>query len=156
MSSPAPSIPDTSLGLSRDEILLLRQHQPIALSTHAGSGGRGSGRGSRAGSNASSHAAQGRLMLDPGSLNALGRHFDRLMGAISQRLAQLTHQTTLSTGARSASAASALSLADAEIARFHAILRQIDELEREFDKVRHIRDIVKGFRGRVETLERKM
>ena len=48
-----------------------------------------------------------------------------------------------------------MAMADAEIARFHEILRQLDELEREFDKVRHIRDIVKGFRGRVERLERR-
>lgn len=44
--------------------------------------------------------------------------------------------------------------ADAEIARFKDILRQIDELETEFDKVRHIRDIVKAFRGRVEGIGR--
>lgn len=49
-----------------------------------------------------------------------------------------------------------MQVADAEIARFHEILRQIDELEREFDKVRHIRDIVKGFRARVEALDRRI
>ena len=37
-----------------------------------------------------------------------------------------------------------------------SILRTIDELETEYDKVRHIRDIVKSFRGRVETLERRV
>lgn len=36
------------------------------------------------------------------------------------------------------------------------ILRTIDELETEYDKVRHIRDIVKGFRARVEGLERRV
>ncbi len=36
------------------------------------------------------------------------------------------------------------------------ILRMIDELETEYDKVRHIRDIVKSFRGRVEGLERRV
>ena len=36
------------------------------------------------------------------------------------------------------------------------ILRMIDELELEYDKVRHIRDIVKSFRGRVEGLERRV
>ena len=45
--------------------------------------------------------------------------------------------------------------ADMEIARFRAILRQIDELEVEFAKVRRIREIVKGFRARVEGLERR-
>ena len=52
--------------------------------------------------------------------------------------------------------AGAMAAADAEIARFRDILRQIDELEVEFDKVRHIRDIVKGFRARVEGLERRV
>ena len=46
--------------------------------------------------------------------------------------------------------------ADVEIARFKAILRQIDELEVEFDKVRRIREIVRGFRSRVESLERRL
>jgi len=47
-------------------------------------------------------------------------------------------------------------MADAEIARFRAILREIDELEVEFDKVRRIGEIVKGFRARVERLERRI
>jgi len=45
---------------------------------------------------------------------------------------------------------------DREIARMHEILRTIDELETEYDKVRHIRDIVKQFRARVEGLERRV
>lgn len=49
-----------------------------------------------------------------------------------------------------------MAIADAEIARFRSILQQIDELEVEFDKVRHIRDIVKGFRARVEGLDRRV
>lgn len=53
-------------------------------------------------------------------------------------------------------AGNAIELADAEIARFHEIIRQIDELEMEFDKVRHIRDIVRGYRQRVEELERRI
>lgn len=47
-------------------------------------------------------------------------------------------------------------MADAEIARFRAILQQIDELENEFDKVRRIREIVRQFRARVEALERRV
>lgn len=69
---------------------------------------------------------------------------------------QLTAQTQISTINQSSRAGAAMAAADAEIARFRDIIRQIDELETEFDKVRHIRDIVKGFRARVETLERKM
>lgn len=49
-----------------------------------------------------------------------------------------------------------MAAADAEIARFREILRQVDEMEVELDKVRHIRDIVKGYRSRVEGLERRM
>lgn len=69
---------------------------------------------------------------------------------------QLTAQTQISTSAQSSRAGNAMAVADAEIARFREILRQIDELEVEFDKVRHIRDIVKGFRARVEGLERRV
>lgn len=47
-------------------------------------------------------------------------------------------------------------MADAEIARFHRILREIDELQVEFDKVRRIGEIVKGFKTRVEQLERRI
>jgi len=95
-------------------------------------------------------------MLDPGSLAALGQHFDRLMGAIQNRVEMLTAQTQISTSAQSSRASNSMAAADAEIARFREILRQIDELEVEFDKVRHIRDIVKGFRNRVEGLDRRM
>lgn len=47
-------------------------------------------------------------------------------------------------------------MADNEIARFRAILQQIDELETEFDKIKRIREIVRGFRARVEHLERRI
>lgn len=68
------SVPDTQLGLTQSEIQLLRQHQQIALSQ--------AGSSSRAASHASS---QGRLLLDPSSLQALSAHFDRLMYSIQQR-----------------------------------------------------------------------
>ena len=67
---------------------------------------------------------------------------------------KLTAQTSRATTAQSRSAANSIAAADAEIARFREILRQIDELETEFDKVRHIRDIVKGYRARVEGVGR--
>ena len=47
-------------------------------------------------------------------------------------------------------------MADNEIARFRAILHQIDELETEFDKIKRIREIVRGFRARVEHLDRRI
>lgn len=62
----------------------------------------------------------------------------------------------MSTTSQSRRAANTVATADAEIARFKEVLRQIDELEMEFDKVRHIRDIVKGFRARVEGLAGRM
>ncbi|KAL8873290.1 MAG: hypothetical protein Q9174_001219 [Haloplaca sp. 1 TL-2023] len=165
MTSTLPtSIPDSQLGLSHSEIQILRQHQPIALQNQgyahstASTRGRGHARTSASTSRAASAASSGngRLVLDPGSLAVLGQHFERLMAAIQNRVEQLTAQTQISTINQSSRAGSAMAAADAEIARFHAILRQIDELETEFDKVRHIRDIVKGFRARVEGLERKM
>ncbi|CAO1598832.1 MAG: hypothetical protein LQ349_000568 [Xanthoria aureola] len=162
-SVPPSSIPDSQLGLSHSEIQILRQHQQIALQNasyaHSSSTrGRGHVRTSASTSRAASAASSGngRLVLDPGSLAALGQHFERLMGAIQNRVQQLTAQTQISTMNQSSRAGAAMAAADAEIARFRDIIRQIDELETEFDKVRHIRDIVKGFRARVEGLERKM
>jgi hypothetical protein len=75
-AGPPSSIPDNRLGLDPEDIATLRQHQQLA---HAQAR-------SPAGSQASS---QGRLLLDPGSLQLLARHFDRVMQAISQRLEQV-------------------------------------------------------------------
>jgi len=135
------SIPDNRLGLSPQDIATLRQHQQLA---HAQAR-------SPAGSQASS---QGRLLLDPGSLQLLSRHFDRVMQAISQRLEQLHRATEIATESQYDRAGNAIQLADAEIARFRAILQQIDDLETEFDKIKRIREIVRSFRARVEQLER--
>ncbi|KAL9083315.1 MAG: hypothetical protein Q9165_008573 [Trypethelium subeluteriae] len=146
MASPRASVPDTRLGLAPDEVQLLRRHQQIALS-QAGSSS------SRAASNASS---QGRLLLDPGSLQALSYHFDRLMQAIQHRMQQLNQQTQIATQVQYDRAGNAIQMADAEIARFREILRQIDELEVEFDKVRRIREIVRQYRARVEHLSRRL
>ena len=87
------SIPDSQLGLSQSEIHILRQHQQIALSSNpyahsTSSRGRGHVRTSASTSRAASAASsgQGRLVLDPGSLAVLGQHFERLMGAIQNRV----------------------------------------------------------------------
>jgi len=144
MASPANSIPDSQLGLTADEIRSLRYHQQAALS-HGGS--------SRAASQASS---QGRLLLDPTSLAALSSYFDRLMYSIQSRWQSLYQQTQTATQVQYDRAGNAIEMADAEIARFHEILRQIDELQNEFDKVRRIGEIVKGFRQRVEALDRRV
>jgi hypothetical protein len=70
-SSPA-SIADTQLGLTSGEIQILRQHQQMALRGHSG--------------RATATSSQGRLLLDPGSLQLLGSYLDRLMGMIQQRM----------------------------------------------------------------------
>ncbi|KAK5735425.1 hypothetical protein LTR17_008122 [Elasticomyces elasticus] len=64
--------------------------------------------------------------------------------------------TEIATQAQHDRAGNALQMADAEIARFRAILQQIDELETEFDKIKRIREIVRGFRARVEQMERRL
>lgn len=135
----------TQLGLSNDEVAVLQHAQ-----REAAAGGSSS---SRAASRASS---QGLLLLDSGSLAQLGRHFDRLMQQISQQLDHLTEQSQIVTMSVYDEAGNLIDNADAEIRRFHQIMAQIDELEVEFDRIRHIRDIVRGYRQRVQELERAL
>ncbi|KAI4632528.1 uncharacterized protein J4E87_002001 [Alternaria ethzedia] len=126
------AIPVSDLGLNSSESRYLQQQ--IAASQQGSNS-------SRAASHASS---QGRLLLDPSSLQALSAHFDRLMYSIQQRWQYYDR------------AGNAMQMADAEIARFRAILREIDELQVEFDKVRRIGEIVKGFKSRVDRLDRRI
>jgi uncharacterized membrane protein YccC len=146
MSTPENAIPDTQLGLTNDEIALLRHHQQAAASTAGGSS-------SRAASRASS---QGLLLLDSHSLAQLSRHFDRLLQQISARLEYLSEQSQMVAQQQYDRAGNAIQIADSEIARFHDILRQIDELEVDFDRIRHIRDIVRGYRQRIEEMEEEL
>lgn len=139
------AVPDTQLGLTSEEIQLLRQHQQAAAAAGSSS--------SRAASRASS---QGLLMLDASSLSALGRHFDRVMQHIQQQLEYLSEQSQMVTMAVYDRAGNLIDNADAEIARYHDIMRQIDELELDFDRIAHIRDIVRDFRRRAEELEREL
>ncbi|KAL6882943.1 hypothetical protein HDV57DRAFT_466294 [Trichoderma longibrachiatum] len=140
------AVPDTQLGLSAEEIQLLRQGQ-------AALGGGGGSASSRAASRASS---QGLLMLDSTSLSALGRYFDRLMAGIEQNIRHLSEQAQMFTQVQYDRAGNIIDGADAEIARYTDILRQLDELEVDFDRIAHIKEIVKGYRSRVETLERDL
>jgi len=144
-STHANAVPDTALGLTSEEIQLLRQGQ-------AALGGGGSN-SSRAASRASS---QGWLMLDSSSLVALGRYFDRVMGQIEQQVNYLSEQSAMFTTAQYDRAGNLIEVADSEIQRFHDILRQIDELELDFDRIRHIKEIVRGYRQRVESMERDL
>ncbi|KAF3008964.1 hypothetical protein B5807_05160 [Epicoccum nigrum] len=135
----------SDLGLNSSEQRFLQDQIATAASQQGSSS-------SRAASRASS---QGRLLLDPTSLQALGAHFDRLMYSIQQRWQYLTQQTQTATQVQYDRAGNAMQMADAEIARFRSILREIDELQVEFDKVRRIGEIVKGFKARVDYLDRR-
>lgn len=145
-TSQAPhAVSVSQLGLSSDEVAALQHAQ-----REAAAGGSSS---SRAASRASS---QGLLLLDSGSLAQLGRHFERLMQQISQQLDHLTEQSQLVTMSVYDQAGDLIDNADAEIRRFHLIMAQIDELEVEFDRIRHIRDIVREYRQRVQEMERAL
>jgi hypothetical protein len=174
--SVSASIPDTSLGLTSSEIQILRQQQQIALQGHASNGisrGRGTGRTSNSSSRATSAASsQGRLLLDPMSLRALSHQLDGLQAQIRGRIEyvccvrscvithlisiQLEDQMQLSIQNTYDRAGNMIRNADAEIARTRAILASIDELDNELAKISHIRDIVKGFRGRIESLDHRL
>ncbi|KIE00653.1 hypothetical protein MAJ_03428, partial [Metarhizium majus ARSEF 297] len=138
------AVPDTQLGLSAEEIQLLRQGQ-AALG--------GGSTSSRAASRASS---QGLLLLDSSSLAALGRYFDRLMANIEQNIQYLSEQAQMFTQVQYDRAGNIIDGADAEIERYQQILVQLDELETDFDRIAHIKEIVKGYRSRVEELERDL
>ncbi|KAF6819429.1 hypothetical protein CMUS01_11724 [Colletotrichum musicola] len=143
------AVPDSQLGLSYEEIQLLRQGQ-AALGQGAGGGGSSS---SRAASRASS---QGLLLLDSTSLAALGRYFDRVMNQIEQQIIYLSEQSQMFTMAQFDRAGNLIEGADAEIQRYHELLQQLDELELDFDRIRHIKEIVRGYRSRVEEMEREL
>lgn len=139
----ANTVPDTQLGLTEDEIQLLRYHQTQAAGSSS----------SRAASRASS---QGRLLLDSTSLAALSSHLNRLMQQIQQRIEYLSEQSSIVTMQQYDRAGNIVDNADAEIARFNGIMQELDELELDFDRIRHIRDIVRGYRQRVEELDREL
>ncbi|CAG9940514.1 unnamed protein product [Clonostachys rosea f. rosea IK726] len=140
----ANAVPDTQLGLTPEEIQILRQGQ-AALD-----GGSSS---SRAASRASS---QGLLLLDSSSLAALGRYFDQLMVNIEYNIHCLSEQANMFTQVQYDRAGNIIAGADQEIARYTSIIRQLDELEVDFDRIAHIKEIVKQYRSRVESLEREL
>ncbi|KAI0204270.1 hypothetical protein F4808DRAFT_373880 [Astrocystis sublimbata] len=142
-STEVNTVEDTQLGLTDEEIALLRYHQAQAAGSSS----------SRAASRASS---QGRLLLDSTSLATLSRHLDRLMQQIQVRIEYLSEQSSIVTMQQYDRAGNIVDNADAEIARFQDIMSQIDELEVDFDRIAHIRDIVRDYRYRVEQLEREL
>src|SRR5690349_21608132 len=106
-SSNVNAVPDTQLGLSHEELQLLRQGQ-AAL-------GQGGGGGSSSSRNASRASSQGLLLLDSTSLAALGRYFDRVMNQIEQQMAYLSEQSQIFTMAQFNHAGDLIGNADAEI-----------------------------------------
>ena len=136
-------IDPSQLGLGPEEVSLLRQQG----ATHAGSSS------SRAASRASSSQL---LHVDSSSLAALGRHFDALMVDIQRRLDYLFEQSQIVTMHMTDQTGAMIDNADAEIARYHGIMAQIDELELDFDRIGSIREIVRGFRQRAEAMEREL
>ncbi|WPG97769.1 Hypothetical protein R9X50_00055000 [Acrodontium crateriforme] len=137
------SIPDTGLGLTAQEIQTLRQHQQAAHNQARSS----------AGSQASS---QGRLLLDPASLNLLARHFDQVLQSISGRLEQLDRAMAAATETQHTRVRSALQAADDTLARLRLIEEQSEELENEFAKIGRLREIVRSYRARVAEMERRL
>ncbi|CUS09362.1 unnamed protein product [Tuber aestivum] len=98
----------------------------------------------------------GSLNLDPQALAALSNHFDALLAAITNRVETLSTQTVRSTQASHRRAGGVVEAATVEIETLKDVLRQCDELQNEFLKIRRIGEIVKGFRARVDALERRI
>lgn len=78
------------------------------------------------------------------------------MQQIGQQMDYLTEQSQIVTMTTFDQAGNLIDNADAEIRRFQQIMAQIEELETEFDRIRHIRDIVRGYRQRVQEMERAL
>lgn len=78
------------------------------------------------------------------------------MAGIEQNIRYLSEQAQMFTQVQYDRAGNIIDGADAEIARYADILRQLDELEIDFDRIAHIKEIVKGYRSRVETLEKDL
>jgi len=93
------------------------------------------------------------LLLDDSSLASLGHHFDRLMVHISHELNRLVEESSIVTLEVEDAQGRTIDNVDVEIARFQDILRRVDALEMDFDRIVQIRDIVRGFRTRAEELE---
>ncbi|EXJ79998.1 hypothetical protein A1O3_08284 [Capronia epimyces CBS 606.96] len=164
MSAPQ-SVADSVLGLTQSELLLFRQQQQIlAQRSHHGGGmpdrGRGTSRqsqpSSRAASAASSQGVTGRIILDPHSLQNLYLHLDNLMRSIQRRIGELEEATEQSVQTQSSRATSAMHDADAQITRMRRILRDIDTLEQDFEKIKKIRDKVKQLRNNVDQVSERL
>jgi len=99
--STAGSIPDSQLGLTQSELMILRQTQEVAAqasragSTAMADRGRGTSRASqpssRAASAASSHSIQGRITMDSTSLGRIENALTNMARAIQARIEAASH-----------------------------------------------------------------
>lgn len=102
--SATQSIADTALGLTAAEVQILRtQQQTIAQRAHQGAAaerGRGTSRhsqqpNSRAASAASSQSLQGRVLLDPRSLQNLQVHLENVVRSVEGRIDEVCKTLTV-------------------------------------------------------------
>lgn len=140
-------IDPTQLNLSNEELTLLRQGQSALA--HGGSGSSSSRAASRA-------SSQGMFLLDHSSLAALEVYFERVMNHIAQQMDYLSEQSQVATQMMYDETGQMIVDADAEIERFTKINNQIDELELDFDRIGHIREIVRDIRQRLEEAEHEL
>ncbi|KAJ3509561.1 hypothetical protein NM208_g15652 [Fusarium decemcellulare] len=75
------------------------------------------------------------------------------MASIEQRIQYLSHEAQRFTQLQYDEADGIIGGADAEIARYTEILQQLDELEVDFDRIAHIKEIVKGYRANLGLLK---
>jgi hypothetical protein len=108
-----------------------------------------------------------RILLDDNSLARLSAHFEALLRSIQNRInvvssiadsvAFVLFINDLIHAHDGLSAVNSIAKADAEIASMRNIIAQINELEGEFDKAKHIRDAIRQLnRFRIEVMERKI
>lgn len=98
MSAPT-SVPDTALGFTQSELLILRHQQQLIAQQPTQRGvmvdrGRGTSRhsqpSSRAASAASSQSVPGRIVLDPRSLSSLSASLDNLLLTVQRRIQEVS------------------------------------------------------------------
>ncbi|KAK1833907.1 hypothetical protein QBC39DRAFT_344673 [Podospora conica] len=93
-------------------------------------------------------ALDGLLRLDESMLAALAQWFDMVMEHITLELNSLVEECNATV--EYDIFGRAVGNVDGEIARFQGLLQRMDDLELELDRIAHIRDIVRGFRLRME------
>jgi len=149
-----PSFNDPSLRISQEDLSYIAHAQrSLAGGGATGASPSSSRRPSTSSTQGSSSAT---ISLDPRALARLSEHFDDLLSTITVRVENLSQQTLKATNAHHRRASSVADHATREIERLREILRQCDELQIEFLKIKRIGEIVKGFRARVEVLEQRI